>query len=112
MALSRTVVFATATALVVVACGGAKHDDTTPGAAAAKRGGTLTVPWSSDVDSIDPGQTYYAGGYMAANVPQRPPMAYEPGRGTPREDLAAAAPVVAEDGLTVTLELRGGVKFS
>src|ERR1700754_1200324 len=100
MALTRTVVFATATTLVVAACGGTKRDDTTPGAVAAKRGGKLTVPWSSDVDSIDPGQTYYSGGYMVANVTQRTPLAYEPGRGTPREDLAAAAPVVSPDGRT------------
>ena len=38
------------------------------------------MPWSGDVDSIDPGQTYYSGGYMVAGVTQRTPMAYEPGR--------------------------------
>src|ERR1700755_912919 len=88
-------------ALTVAACGA--QTPTTPHAGGAPhKGGTLTVLWSGDVDSIDPGQTYYSGGYMVANVTQRTPMAYEPGRADARPDLATAAPTVGADGRTVT----------
>src|SRR3954453_5487208 len=113
MAPIRTLSLAAVTAVALTACGAKKDDQTTPGStAAAKRGGTLTVLWSGDVDSIDPGQTYYSGGYLVANVTQRTPMAYEPGRASARPDLAVAAPTVSADGRTVTVRLRSGVHFS
>jgi peptide/nickel transport system substrate-binding protein len=98
-------------ALVIAGCGGGNASDDVA-KSPAKRGGTLTVPWSGDVDSIDPGQTYYSGGYMVANVTQRTPMAYEPGRVSARPDLATEAPIVSPDGKTVTVKLRAGVHFS
>jgi peptide/nickel transport system substrate-binding protein len=98
--------------LLVAGCGGTTTAQDDVAKTPAKRGGTLTVPWSGDVDSIDPGQTYYSGGYMVANVTQRTPLAYEPGRVEARADLAVAAPEVSADGKTVTVKLRSGVHFS
>jgi peptide/nickel transport system substrate-binding protein len=98
--------------LLIAGCGGTTTAQDDVAKTPAKRGGTLTVPWSGDVDSIDPGQTYYSGGYMVANVTQRTPLAYEPGRVEARADLAVAAPEVSADGKTVTVKLRSGVHFS
>ena len=71
--MKRTVVSVSLAALLLAACG--STDTRAPATKTAKRGGTLTVPWSGDVDSIDPGITYYSGGYMVAGVTQRTPIA-------------------------------------
>ncbi len=105
---TKLLVPVSAAALLLAGCGATQPTEDT----AAQSGGTLTVPWSGDVDSIDPGQTYYSGGYMVANVTQRTPMAYEPGRVDARPDLAVEAPRVSADGKTVTVKLRSGVHFS
>jgi peptide/nickel transport system substrate-binding protein len=112
MPLKHSLIPASLAALLIAGCGGANSQDDDLAKTPAKRGGTLTVPWSGDVDSIDPGQTYYSGGYMVANVTQRTPMAYEPGRVEARADLAVEAPTVSADGKTVTVKLRSGVHFS
>jgi peptide/nickel transport system substrate-binding protein len=82
----------------------------------APAGSRLTIrqerPWSGDVDSIDPGITYYSGGYMVAGVTQRTPIAYRPGKTAAVADLATTLPQVSADGKTVTLELRSGVRYS
>src|SRR5689334_23349851 len=99
-AMRKTLVSVSLAALVVAACG--SSDPKTP-VAKHTRGGTLTVPWSGDVDSIDPGITYYSGGYMVAGVTQRTPIAYAPGKTAAVADLASALPEVSADGKTVTL---------
>src|SRR3954467_178644 len=107
MPRTRTLLPASLAALLLAGCG-ATHTTTKTAQAPAKHGGTLTVPWSGDVDSIDPGQTYYSGGYMVSNVTQRTPLAYEPGKPHAVPDLAVAAPAVSADGKTVTVKLRSG----
>src|SRR4051795_2626903 len=103
-------------ALVVAACGGSGGNSATPKQTAAphaKSGGTLQFLYSGDVDNIDPGITYYTGGYLIVYATQRPLVNYKPDDPThPVPDLAAQLPEVSSDNQTVTVKLRTGVKFS
>src|SRR3954451_23972113 len=108
--MTRYMIPAALATLALTACGA--QDSGSGRDHAAVRGGTLTVPWSADVDSIDAGQTYYSGGYMVTAATQRTPIAYAPGHLDARPDLATAMPKVSADGRTVTVRLRAGVHFS
>jgi peptide/nickel transport system substrate-binding protein len=94
-------------ALVAAGIGGSGH-----ALAAAKKGGTITVLSVGDVDHIDPGQAYYQFTYAITYVTQRPLLAYKPNSVKPVPDLATAMPTVSKDGLTVTVHIHKGVKFS
>jgi peptide/nickel transport system substrate-binding protein len=93
-----------------------------PGSAAAgatgagtptRPGGTLTVLSAGDVDTIDPGVTYYTFGAMVAGATQRAVLAARPDQpGALVPDLAAAPPEVSADGRAVTVHLRPGIRFS
>ncbi|HWM10310.1 MAG TPA: ABC transporter substrate-binding protein [Solirubrobacteraceae bacterium] len=117
----RRVVPALAAALalaLVVGCGG-DDDDEQPADQGdesqqeAKKGGDLTVMYAADVDKIDPGQTYYQYGMNVAYATQRPLYSYQPDDASNLEpDLAESAPEISEDGQTVTVKIRTGVKFS
>jgi peptide/nickel transport system substrate-binding protein len=117
----RRVVPALAAALalaLVVGCGG--DDDSEEPAEQggqpqqeAKQGGDLTVMYAADVDKIDPGQTYYQYGMNVAYATQRPLYSYKPDDASNLEpDLAESAPEISQDGTTVTVKIRTGVKFS
>jgi peptide/nickel transport system substrate-binding protein len=102
---------------LVAGCGG--DDDEEPADQGsqpqqeAKKGGDLTVMYAADVDKIDPGQTYYQYGMNVAYATQRPLYSYQPDDASNLEpDLAEGPPEISEDGTTVTVTIRTGVKFS
>jgi peptide/nickel transport system substrate-binding protein len=107
-------------AAFVFALGGCGGDDTEEPAQQdggpqqeAKQGGDLTVMYAADVDKIDPGQTYYQYGMNVAYATQRPLYSYQPDDASNLEpDLAEGPPEISEDGQTVTVKIRTGVKFS
>jgi peptide/nickel transport system substrate-binding protein len=113
-----------ALALVVAACGGSDSGSSTGssssgGGSAAnqetggKAGGVLRQLGSSDVDYLDPGHTYYTGGYQVAYPTQRTLYSFKPDNGTdPVPDLAASKPEISSDLKTITVKIRPGVKFS
>jgi peptide/nickel transport system substrate-binding protein len=79
---------------------------------AATKGGTITVLSAGDVDHIDPGQAYYSFSYEITYATQRTLLAYKPNSVNGVPDLAAAMPLVSNDGKTVTVHLRPGIRFS
>jgi peptide/nickel transport system substrate-binding protein len=95
--------------LGVAACGG---DD--GGGGEAQRGGTLTMLTNGDVDdALDPGYSYYQLDFIYLQATQRFVISYKPddlAKASP--DLAESYPEVSEDGKTVTIKLRKGIRFS
>src|SRR4051812_40903869 len=111
-----------ALSLGVAACGGSNNSSSSDSGKTStgtklpdkpKQGGKLTVLWTGDVDHIDCGQTYYQMGNFICNATQKQLYAYKPDDGTTLvPDLADGDPQVAEDGKTVTVKIKSGVKYS
>src|SRR5918998_508985 len=94
---------ALAAAALVAGCGGGDNE--------GPRGGTPAR--SGNVDSLDPGKTYYVYAIGIVNALHRGLYSSPPNETTePVPDLAEAAPDISEDGKTVTVTLRRGVMFS
>jgi peptide/nickel transport system substrate-binding protein len=78
-----------------------------------KKGGHLTALAAGDVDYVDPGQTYYAFGYMVHYAVNRGLYSYGPGDNEkPRPDIATGSPEISSDQKTITVHLKKGIKFS
>ena len=103
-----------ALSLGVAACGGGDEGSDEPTVPEkAKTGGKLTVLWTADVDHIDCGATYYQMGLFICNATQKQLYNYKADDGTNMEpDLAEGDPQVSEDGKTVTVKIKPGVKYS
>ncbi|MDH6579845.1 ABC transporter substrate-binding protein [Kitasatospora sp. MAP5-34] len=80
-----------------------------------KKGGTLNLWTSTDVDSLDPGRAYYSSVWNYERYYARTLLAFDgkPGKDSLKlvPDLATAQPVVSADGKTYTFKLKSGLKF-
>lgn len=110
-----------AAALMLAACGSSGSSSSgQPGNTSAssipktgKRGGTLTVLTAADVDYIDPGQTYYAFGYMVHYAVNRGLYSLPPGDAArPVPDIATGKPEISKDLKTVTVHLKRGIRYA
>ena len=101
----------------VAACGGddggGEQDTNTGTPAEGKKGGKLVALWAGDTDNIDPGITYSQWGLPIIRATQKTLYRPKIDDGSVVEpDLAEADPQISEDGCTVTVTIKTGVKFS
>src|SRR3954447_15309044 len=107
-------------AAVVAGCGSSSDNKTSSGKAptsapaSAKKGGTLTMVASGDVDNkLDPGYSYYQYDFILDNDLHRTLFRYKPNDTTkPSPDLAAGDAQITGGGKTITIKIKHGVKFS
>lgn len=111
-----------ALATLLAACGSDSDGDdgaraqttaTADDGSGGERGGTLTIVTEEDIQTLDPGGTYSSGDFVITAATQRPLYRYAPD--DPAElvpDLAAGEPQVSDDGRTLTVRIRRGVRFS
>jgi peptide/nickel transport system substrate-binding protein len=108
-------------AAVAAGCGSDDNKTSTGGGTAAttapataQKGGTLTMISNGDVDNkLDPGYSYYQFDFILDNDLHRTLMRYKPNdTDKPSPDLAEAEPTVSDDGKTVTVKIKKGIKFS
>src|SRR6476646_6672699 len=106
--------------IAIAGCGGSSNSSTsatagTPAGGApanAKKGGTMTILSSGDVDYLDPGQDYYQFGYQIQYAVNRTLYSFGADDTEARPDLAASSPEVSSDGKTVTVHIKKGVKYA
>lgn len=79
-----------------------------------RRGGTLNMLGSSDVDYMDPNLTYLSAGYLAMRPWTRQPYTYPADTGentTAIPDLATALPTISGGGRVVSYTIREGARW-
>src|SRR5256885_2863982 len=108
MRIPKLAAFA-ALVVAVVACGnGGTGTTSTTG---PKHGGTLTVAIGIDPDTLDPAaQTTTTASQVVDMMVER--LYTLDSNGATQPQLASAMPTTSSDGLTYTIPLRTGVKFS
>src|SRR5687768_4593808 len=103
--MSTTLLVTLAIGVGLAGCGGGDDGDRGDASKTQNRGGTLTVMANADVDSLDPGLTYYQFGYLVQSATQRPLYSFAPEElTTPVPDLARSEPEIAPDGKSVTVQ--------
>lgn len=116
--LAVTLAFAGCAAFTAIGCGGdssggAPGEAPDVGDTSGKRGGDLTVLSADDVFGLDPGNSYYVYEYMAIHHPtQRGLYGWEPTKAMPSPDLASGSPETSDDGKTVTIKIKQGIRYS
>jgi len=112
-----------ALSIFIAACGG---DEETGGSgqgqdsaqegtpAQGKKGGKLTELSASDVDYLDPGITYYQGGFQVQLAVHRPLYSFFPGEKAQEQtpDVADGPPEISEDKKQLTVKIKEGIKFA
>jgi peptide/nickel transport system substrate-binding protein len=78
----------------------------------AVRGGNVTFLSAGDVDSLDPGQTYYTFGYTVLYATNRTLYSYKPGSVNRVPDLATGPPQISKNDRTITVHIRSGIRYS
>lgn len=127
--MTRWLIRLLAAAMLAAACAGAlgacgEDDDGAGGGATSggaevepvegqKRGGTLTVLSHEGFEHLDPGSSYFQLDYVVVYAVHRPLYSFRPD--DPRKpvpDLAADEPQISDDGRTVTVRIRPGIRYS
>jgi len=108
-----------AVSMVLVACGNQgttsptaapDADGEDPAASAPQGGGTLSVAWEADIQSMDPAIAYDYVSIPAVHLVFDSLIGYDDGT-TLVPGLAEEMPTVSDDGRTYTFSLRSGVNF-
>src|SRR5216110_1531933 len=104
----RKFAFLVVLGLMATACGNGSGNPTSTG---TKHGGTLTVAIGIDPDTLDPAaQTTTTASQIVDMMVER--LYTMDANGATQPQLASDVPKVSADGLTYTVPLRTGVKFS
>ncbi len=108
-----------ASALVAAGCGSGgagSGGSAAPGGVKigeGKPGGSVRLLWGSDVDHLDPGQTFGQSGYTVLYATNRPLYSFAPDDGpTPTPDVADGPPEISQDAKTITVHLRTGIRYA
>jgi peptide/nickel transport system substrate-binding protein len=111
--------FAVGLALIASACGGSSNSSggtTTAAASSGKTFPNFRIAYDTGIDYLDPGLSYTVEGWQIMWNVYLPLIGYThaagPDGATIVPYLAKALPTVSSDGLTYTLMLRDGVKYS
>lgn len=106
-------------ATALAACGSDDDDNGDGGGGAAgggKTGGSITISQTSQPDFLDPALSYTVNGWEPMWLVYSPLIGYKHAEGEEGAELipyaAEALPEVSEDGLTYSLKLRSGLKYS
>ncbi|MDO4976223.1 MAG: ABC transporter substrate-binding protein [Eubacteriales bacterium] len=104
-------VLSAAMVLGLVACGGSGDAEKSTGAAAPSGSNTVVLACGSGFDTMDPGQVYEKYPQMVLNATYETLFKFYSNDGA-AEPLLADTYELSEDGLTLTVTLKDGLKFA